>query len=346
MRGRGFAALHYFEQMSPEVKERAYIAVSSWLAEELPNMAALALTRAAPESSGWKQAGVNSSLLLGGGLLLGMPALAVGAAVVGGLIGYRQGAEETAVFDCLRERGRGILEPLVILLHAAPELRDLAPASWRPTLAQKGTALARQLLDTTYRHQCTAKFAPLAAAADCARRDTAADPSAGSGRSFVSQDTLRTVYECVCALRAAHAGSSAVSVWAEHLSLQLIESEWDQLPGSPQPAAPSSVLGRGDARMAEPGSDAATAPASPSSQSREPGWRLIRSNPNATARERGELPLLIVALCGVDAMRDLLGDVTPVAVDSLPGLRVHRQMHTIAVRNANSQPCVRNISLT
>jgi hypothetical protein len=154
------------------------------------------------------------------------------------------------------------------------------------------------------------------------------------------------VYECVCALRAAHAGSSAVSVWAEHLSLQLIESEWDQLPGSPQPAAPSSVLGRGDARMAEPGSDAATAPASPSSQSREPGWRLIRSNPNATARERGELPLLIVALCGVDAMRDLLGDVTPVAVDSLPGLRVHRQMHTTAVRSANSQPCVRNICLT
>jgi hypothetical protein len=337
MRGRGFAALHYFEQMSPEMKEEAYTVVSSWLADELPNMAAIASRGDSPEASGWKQAGINSSLLLGGGLLLGVPVLAVGAAVVGGVIGYRQGAEETAVFDCLRERGRGILEPLVILLHAAPELRDVAPASWRSTLDQKGTTLARQLLDTTYRHQCTAKFAPLAAAAESARRAEAA--SGGAGGPFVSQDTLRTVYECACALRVAHSGTSAVSVWAEHLSLQLIESEWENVPGSPLPAAPSTAIGRGgDARLAEPGSDVAAASASPSSQTREPGWRLIRSNPTAAARERGELPLLIVALCGVDVLADLLGDVAPGAVDSLPGLRVHRRMHATAVRNQEESP--------
>jgi hypothetical protein len=96
MRGRGFAALHYFEQMAPEVKEEAYVAVSGWLAAELPNMAAVASTSAAPEPAGWKQAGINSSLLLGGGLLLGAPVLALGAAVVGGVIGYRQAAEEIA----------------------------------------------------------------------------------------------------------------------------------------------------------------------------------------------------------------------------------------------------------
>ena len=295
-------------------------------------MAAVASTSGSPESSGWKQAGINSSLLLGGGLLLGMPALAVGAAVVGGMIGYRRGAEETAVFDCLRERGRGILEPLVILLHAAPELRETAPASWRPTLDHKGTMLARQLLDTTYRHQCTAKFAPLAAAADSAKRD---ESSPGESRSpdkpFISKDTLRTVYECACALRVAHAGGSAVSVWAEHLTLQLLESEWDGVPRPSLPAAASDVPGRGDARLGAPGTDAAASSAPPSPETREPGWRLIRSNPTPAARDRGELPLLIVAVCGVDAMGDLLGDVAPVGVDSLPGLRVHRQMHATAV---------------
>ena len=89
--------------------------------------------------------------------------------------------------------------------------------------------------------------------------------------------------------------------------------------------------------MAEPGSDAAAAPPSPSSQNREPGWRLIRSNPTAAARGHGELPLLIVALCGVDLMADLLGDVVPGVVDSLPGLRVHRRMHATAVRKQQSR---------
>ena len=341
MRGRGFAALHYFEQMAPEVKEEAYVAVSGWLAAELPNMAAVASTSAAPEPAGWKQAGINSSLLLGGGLLLGAPVLALGAAVVGGVIGYRQAAEEIAVFDCLRECGRGILEPLVILLHAAPELRDVPPASWRPTLDRKGTQLARQLLDATYRHQCTAKFTPLAAAAGVLGSEAAAATAAGigegGGKPFLSQDTLRTVYECACALRVSHSGPSAIAVWAEHLSLQLIESEWDHTPGPPLLA--TSIPGRGDARNAAPASDiaatAATAAAAdatpPPRTQREPGWRLIRSKPSDAARARGEPPLLIVALCGVDAMGDLLGDVEPGTVDSLPGLRVHRRMHAAAV---------------
>ena len=57
-------------------------------------------------------------------------------------------------------------------------------------------------------------------------------------------------------------------------------------------------------------------------QTPAPGWRLVRCQP--AAPDEAEPPLLVVALCGVDAMGDLLGEVQPATVDSLPGLRVHR----------------------
>lgn len=231
MRGRGYGSLHYFEALSPETKEEAYIAVSSWLAAELPNMAAVATASAGPDAGGgWRQGGINAGLLLGGGLLLGAPVLALGAAVVGGVYGYNQADANTAVFDCLRECGRGVLEPIVILLHAAPELRDVPPANWLPTLESKGTALAKQLLDATYHHQCTAKFTPLAAMATASVSTTggsSGEVERGS-EAFISRDSVRTVYECACALRVSHAAVSPL-VWSEYLTLQLIESEWDHV---------------------------------------------------------------------------------------------------------------------
>jgi hypothetical protein len=231
-RGRGFAALHHWESLAPEVKEEAYAVVSRWLMDELPNLQPAAARAEKPSgggavtSAGWTLAGVGGGLLVGGGLVAGgfivaVPGLAMGAALVGGALGYAgpgSQASRRGVFECLRECGRGLREPLVILLHAAPALREAKPAKWRALLDSKPAPgrttcldLAQRLLDETYRNQCTAKFARLTRAPFSPPFYRGADP-------------LDVAYHAACALRLAH--TSDASLWYLYPELTLVQSEY------------------------------------------------------------------------------------------------------------------------